>query len=770
MFITGSVLKEKDMTRMRYNKTSSWDWNKAIPVGNGRLGGMIHGEDGMEHIQINEDSIWSGKYHNRTNKDALKNLPKIRELIFAGKIPEAERLMKLALTATPQSQTVYETAGDVCIGLNNESDGVCVVERGLDLDEGIAYVYSKSPDGKRVFKRECFSSYPDGVIVFHYSGNEKLSIDCTMSRAHVFQKVDTDKEVIYFSGATAEGAIEYVIGMSIVCTNGKVSTIGEHITCEDTCELTLYISIETSFYEENLFKKVCERLNAVKAKTYDEIRKSHVDDYKRLIGACELQIGDGSFDGEISGGTDTKDFDSVDDMLNMLKSDDCDFSIKAKLINLYFKFGRYLLISSSRPGSLPSNLQGIWNKDFTPPWGSKFTININCEMNYWPAERLGLSECHEPLFAHMKRMFENGKVTAREMYGCSGVVAHHNTDIWGDTAPQDMYNPATYWVMGFAWLCTHIWDRYEYTKDENVIKDNYDILMENARFFLDFLVEHEGFLVTVPSVSPENTYILKDGTHGCNGYGCTMDNEILMDLFKICLRAADIMNDNSDIVGKIKDALKKIPPVKIGSQGQILEWIEEYDEAEPGHRHISHLYGLFPSSQINKDETPELMDAAAVTLKRRLAHGGGHTGWSRAWMIALYARLRDGEKAYDSLISLLTNSTQPNLFDSHPPFQIDGNFGAIAAISEMLIQSHRDISNDDEKRIVHILPALPSEWKSGSIKGVHVRGGAIFNFGWKDGKVSKLSVEALGDYKAYIYGENFETYVELKKGEKKSLL
>ncbi len=364
-----------------------------------------------------------------------------------------------------------------------------------------------------------------------------------------------------------------------------------------------------------------------------------------------------------------------------------------------------------------------------------------------------------PLFDLLEKMEVRGRKTAEEMYGCKGFVAHHNTDLWADTAPQDLYIPSTYWVMGGAWFCTHVWEHYEFTKDEDFLKRMYPVMKSSVTFFLDFLVEHNGEYVTCPSVSPENTYILPDGTRGCICYASAMDNEILTDLFSQYLKAASLVKETElDFIDKVKEYLEKLPKIKIGKHGQIMEWVEDYEEAEPGHRHISHLYALHPSSQIMMDQTPELAEAARITLQRRLSNGGGHTGWSRAWIINMYARLWEGDTAYDNLIKLFENSTTDNLFDSHPPFQIDGNFGSIAAIGEMLLQSNGG-------RVV-VLPALPSQWKNGNIKGIRARGSAVYDITWSEGKVTSITITAQADYETKLYFNDQEKLIKLGKSEK----
>lgn len=730
------------MRKIWFNQPAN-DWNVALPLGNGKLGAMVFGGTVRDQIALNEETMWSGGYSDRNNPDAKEALPKVQKLLLEGKISEAENLMQLAFAGCPNDMRVYQTMGDLMIDQQHPGE-VTEYRRELDLGTALCTTFYRTAD--TTYEKEYFISAPANLLVIHMkaTGAKKLNFQAKMERWHFFGgTMRTGDNGVALWGQLPDGGVSFYSKLTGTAKGGRLYAMGRSLVAEDADEVTLYYCAATSFYGEEPESYVNKKLSEGMSKDYETLKEEHIADYQKFFNRVKLELYTNE---ELNNAASKNNAVPTPELLASVKDGD----IPTELVETYFDFGRYLLISSSRPGTLPANLQGIWCKDFTPPWGSKYTININAQMNYWPAETCNLSECHTALLEHIKRMVEHGRITAEKMYGCRGFVAHHNTDIWGDTAPQDLWIPGTYWVMGAAWLCTHQWTHYIYTQDKAFLQDAFPIMREAALFFIDFMIEHEGYLVTCPSVSPENTFILPSGERGCNSAGVTMDNQILRDLFTQCIEAAKILGVDDELNEKIKYQLSRLRPTQIASNGTLMEWDKEYEEAEPGHRHISHLFGLYPSNQITLEETPELTAAAEKTLERRLSMGGGHTGWSCAWIINLYARLQKGDKVYDTFKKLFSNSTLPNLFDNHPPFQIDGNFGATAAVVEMLIQARNNK--------VFLLPALPKQWANGRVEGVCLPGNATATLAWNNGKVTEFVVTTSNrEWYAQVF-ENGEAY------------
>jgi alpha-L-fucosidase 2 len=708
-------------------------WNEALPIGNGRLGAMVFGRTGSERIQLNEDTIWAGERRDRGNPAAFENLAEVRRLLFAGKPAEAEDLAERTMIAIPKRLPPYQPLGDLLLRFpgHEEIDGYI---RALDLDSGIAQVTYHVGDA--VFRREVFASAVDQLLVVRLTCDRpgRISFSASLGRDQDARASASAPDRVTLQGEAIardterhrderKVGVKFSAVLRVVPEGGQALTVGDHIEVRGADAATLLLAAATDFRSPDP-TAVCEQGLLAADRSYARLRAAHVSEHRALFRRVDLELAGPGVGGD-AGERPT------DERLTRLNRGEAD----PALVALYFQFGRYLLIASSRPGDMPANLQGIWNERMTPAWESKYTININTEMNYWPAEVTNLAELHLPLFDLIDSMLASGRHTAKAYYGADGFVAHHNTDIWADTVPVDKVG-AGLWPMGAAWLSLHLWDHFDFGRDpEFLARRAYPVMKEAALFLLDYLVEDgRGYLVTGPSLSPENRYRLPDGTIAKLCMGPTMDIEITDQLFARVVEASELLGIDPDFRRQVIAARRRLPPLRIGKYGQLQEWAEDYDEPDPGHRHISHLFALHPGNRITPRGTPELAAAARISLERRLTHGGGHTGWSRAWIINYWARLEDAEKAHENVTALLARSTLPNLLDTHPPFQIDGNFGGTAGVAEMLLQSHAGE--------IHLLPALPRAWPHGRFRGLRARGGVQGSLTWLDGRATAGELKA----------------------------
>jgi alpha-L-fucosidase 2 len=693
-------------------------WTEALPIGNGRLGAMIFGGPTDERIQFNEDTLWTGHPHDYANTNALQALPAIRALLAAGQNREAGALAKSNFLGTPSRQKAYQPFGDLRLhfsGADNSTD----YRRSLDLESGVASVTFRAQGA--AFRREAFASHPDQAVILHFTSDQAARVSFTLQMTSPHPDSEThslNADTLVLDGQVETGGLRFESRVRVMNTGGKVTANGQTITVENADAVTLVLVAATSFnnfqdISADPARRCAHDLERDSQRTYALLLAAHQQDYQNLFQRVRLDLGR----------TDLELL-PTDERLKQVKVSG--LSADPGLAALYFQYGRYLLMSSSRAGGQPANLQGLWNESLDPPWESKWTLNINCEMNYWPVEVCNLSECHGPLFGLIDDLAVSGARTAREQYGCRGWVVHHNTDLWRGSAPINGIDGV--WPTGGAWLCQHLWEHYCFTGDKTFLAHAYPEMKEAALFFVDALVHDPktGWLVTSPSYSPEQGELTT---------GPTMDNQLIRALLNHTIAAAALLKQDAPLAAQLAAVRDQLPPNQIGSHGQLQEWLGDVDRPNNNHRHMSPLWALYPGNDLTPAD-PKVFAAARLLLQWR---GDGSTGWSYAWRMPLWARVGDGDTAFRELNSLFQRKTLPNLLDLCGPFQIDGNFGATAGIAEMLLQSHQVVARpgQDAVRLLELLPALPKNWPAGSVNGLCARDGFVLDETWRGGVLTR---------------------------------